>query len=316
MSKVLVTGGAGFIGSHVVERHILEGNNVVVVDDLSMGTVNNLIESDNLTFIHHSITDFDFMHNLLVTEKFDYIYLLAAVASVADTIARPTETHAVNQEANFFVLETIRKEKLSPKKVIFSSSAAVYGNLPKLPKSETDAVDPSTPYAIDKYATERFVLSYAKLYGISAAAVRFFNVYGPRQNPKSPYSGVLSIISDSLLNQKEFTLFGDGSQTRDFVYVKDVVAAMKLIEKSENTDGQVYNVATGTSRSLIDAIDALETASSRHLNVKNASERQGDIKDSASDITKLLDLGFRPSFSFENGISEYWESVERDGKDD
>lgn len=228
MKNVLVTGGAGFIGSHVVERLVAEGHHVVVVDDLSMGQRENLPDSSLVDFYEESITDCEFMEELLVKNDFDVIYLLAAIASVADTVARPYETHAVNQEANLFILKTLHEQGKTPNRIIFASSAAVYGPREGAPKVETDAVEPLTAYAIDKYATERFVLAYANLYNMNAVAVRFFNVYGPRQNPASPYSGVLSIIINALKQGKTFTLFGDGEQTRDFVYVKDVVAALKF----------------------------------------------------------------------------------------
>nr|WP_324249954.1 NAD-dependent epimerase/dehydratase family protein [Weissella confusa] len=233
--KVLVTGGAGFIGSHVVEEYQKEGHEIVVVDDLSMGSLTNIQDMSGVTFYQESIANFEFMEKLLVTEKFDVIYLLAAIASVADTIARPYESHQINQEANLFILETIRANNLEIKKLLFASSAAVYGNLPELPKMEVSPVAPATAYAIDKYATERFVLSYAELYGIPATAVRFFNVFGPRQNPASPYSGVLSIIADTLRKNETFTLMGDGRQTRDFVFVKDVVRALRILETTDGT---------------------------------------------------------------------------------
>lgn len=310
MSKVLVTGGAGFIGSHVVERHLNEGNKVVVVDDLSMGLKTNIpLDNKNLTFFNESITNFEFMKNLLVKNDFDYIYLLAAIASVADTIDRPYESHLVNQEANLVILETIRLHSLNPKRILFSSSAATYGSLPDLPKKESGAVLPATPYAVDKYATERFILSYSHLYGIPTVAVRFFNVYGPRQNPKSLYSGVLSIISNSLKNNVQFTLFGDGLQTRDFVYVKDVIVALKLAEVTDEMVGEVFNVATGNSRTLLEAISDLELASGKKLKMDLREERIGDIKYSEADISKVKSFGYEPRYSFLEGAREYWASL-------
>lgn len=169
-----MTGGAGFIGSNLVDRLIEDNDQVVVVDDLSMGLKSNLQTSSHLKFYEHSITDHELHKNLLMTEDFDYIYLLAAVASVADSVARPYETHQINQEANIFILEIIRKKKLQVKKILYTSSAAVYGNVQDLPKYETSLVDPLTPYAIDKFATERFVIDYGKLYDIPTVAVRFF----------------------------------------------------------------------------------------------------------------------------------------------
>lgn len=310
MSKnVLVTGGAGFIGSHVVESQLNAGNTVVVVDDLSMGQMNNLPESDQLIFYKKSITDKSFMSTLLKKYDFDVIYLLAAIASVADTIDRPYESHQVNQEANLFILEELRKNGLQPKRIIFSSSAATYGTLPDLPKKEDGPVMPSTAYAIDKYATERFVLTYSQLYDLPAVAVRFFNVFGPRQNPKSPYSGVLSIIANALSQNTEFKLFGDGNQTRDFVYVKDVVAALELAEENDAMVGQVFNVATGTSRTLLEAIRSLEKAAGKSLNMILYPERLGDIKYSEADISKLKSFGFSAQYDFDEGAKEYWKSL-------
>ncbi|MCT0021403.1 NAD-dependent epimerase/dehydratase family protein [Weissella cibaria] len=307
--KYLVTGGAGFIGSHVVERIVSEGNNVVIVDDLSMGSVDNIPNSELVTFYKESITNYEFMDELLVREKFDVIYLLAAIASVADTVERPYETHAVNQEANLFILKTVHEKKLMPKRILFASSATVYGPKEGQPKKESDPVEPLTAYAIDKYATERFVLAYANLYNIQAVAVRFFNVYGPRQNPASPYSGVLSIIVNALKHGKEFTMFGDGLQTRDFVYVKDVVAALKLVESREEAIGKVFNVATGTSRTLLTTIGDCEQAAGKKLNMTFKPARQGDIKKSAANIKKLSDIGYTPCYDFGDGIKEYWTSV-------
>ncbi|MBJ7658587.1 NAD-dependent epimerase/dehydratase family protein [Weissella confusa] len=308
--KVLVTGGAGFIGSHVVEEYQKEGHEIVVVDDLSMGSLTNIQDMSGVTFYQESIANFEFMEKLLVTEKFDVIYLLAAIASVADTIARPYESHQINQEANLFILETIRANNLEIKKLLFASSAAVYGNLPELPKMEVSPVAPATAYAIDKYATERFVLSYAELYGIPATAVRFFNVFGPRQNPASPYSGVLSIIADTLRKNETFTLMGDGRQTRDFVFVKDVVRALRILETTDGTDGQVYNVATGHSRQLLEAIETFEKVSGKKLRRLDAPRRTGDIQESVASIDKLEKLNFSPAYSFESGVRLYWESLE------
>lgn len=308
-NKVLITGGAGFIGSHVVERQLAEGNEVVVVDDLSMGSKDNLPENDNLVFYQESITNYDFIKKLLLENEFDYVYLLAAIASVADTIERPFESHQVNQEANLFILETLRVNNLRPARILFASSAATYGSWLDLPKRENGPVSPATAYAIDKYATERFVLSYAALYDMPAVAVRFFNVYGPRQNPKSPYSGVLSIISNSLKNDSQFKLMGDGLQTRDFVYVKDVVNALWLAQNDDSMVGDVFNVATGESRTLLEAIKSMEAAAGKELNVVKVPEREGDIKYSEADVSKLTQHGFEVRYNFAEGIAEYWNSL-------
>lgn len=309
MTKALVTGGAGFIGSNLIEELIKTMDEIIVVDDLSMGLKSNLPDSDKITFYQESITNYDFMKELLVSKKPDYIYLLAAVASVADSVARPLETHEINQNANLFILETIRTNNLPVKKILFASSAAVYGDDPELPKQEISQIKPLTPYAIDKFATERFVVDYGQLYGLNTVCVRFFNVYGPKQNPKSPYSGVLSIISDAISQNKTFTLFGDGSQTRDFVFVGDVIQALLSLMRTPEAMHDVYNVATGKTTSLKDVIKAYENIAGKKLNVEYKDARDGDIKDSAADITKLSNLGYKPKYDIQSGLNVYWQSL-------
>ncbi|GAB5051448.1 NAD-dependent epimerase/dehydratase family protein [Pediococcus ethanolidurans] len=309
MSKVLVTGGAGFIGSNLVDKLVKDGDQITVVDDLSMGLIDNLPQNKQVKFYHETITNHKFMKSLLIKEKFDYIYLLAAVASVADSVARPYETHQVNQEANIYILEIIRKYHLKVKKLLFSSSAAIYGSNPELPKKENSIVDPLTPYAIDKFSTERFVIDCGKLYGIPTVAVRFFNVYGPRQNPKSPYSGVLSLISQAIMHHSTFTLFGDGTQTRDFVFVDDVIQALILLTKKSDIVHQVFNVGSGEHVSLLQVINTYEIIAGVSLKIVNRSQRVGDIKNSYADIDKLMKVGYKPIFDIYKGLKLYWESL-------
>lgn len=310
MSKVLITGGAGFIGSTLADELIKEGQQVSIVDDLSMGSTANLPQSMNLTFYQESITNNEFMADLLKQNNFDYIYLLAAVASVADSIERPSETHEINQNANLNILEIIRQNHLDPKKIVFSSSAAVYGNNPELPKKETSPIDPLSPYAIDKFATERFMVDYGQLYDLPTVCTRFFNVYGPKQNPKSPYSGVLSIISDCLMKDEPFTLYGDGSQTRDYVYIDDVVNALILLAKSEEAQHDVYNVATGNSTGLIEVITDYEQASGLSLKIISKDARLGDVQNSLADIKKIRKLGYQPNTNIEDGLVKYWNALQ------
>lgn len=306
-SRILITGGAGFIGSNLAD-HLIENNEIVVVDDLSMGKIENLPKSTQLHFFKHSITDTNFMSKLLVKWNFDYIFLLAAVASVADTISRPCETHKINQDANINVMEMVRVNKLPVKKILFSSSAAVYGNNPELPKCESSAIDPLSPYAVDKFASERFVIDYGKLYGIPTVATRFFNVYGPKQNPKSPYSGVLSLIKAAAKNNRTFTIFGDGKQTRDFVYIEDVVKAMELLMVSRNAIHKVYNVATSKVTSLNSIIDIFGEISGKDISVNYEGARPGDIKESYASIDKIQALGYKPKYTINVGLKKYWNS--------
>ncbi|MDU7065373.1 MAG: GDP-mannose 4,6-dehydratase [Lactobacillus crispatus] len=305
MSKVLITGGAGFIGSNLAKALVRDGDEVVVVDDLSMGNLKN-IEGLNLTFFNHDVTDKKFMHTLLKENKFDYIFFMAAIASVADSVERPLETHKVNQEAVIDTLECIYRNNLSLKRFVFTSSAAVYGDLADTPKKETSPVQPLTPYAIDKYASERYTIDYNNLYGIPTVAVRFFNVFGPNQNPNSPYSGVLSIITDKLKENKTFNLYGDGSQTRDYIYVSDVVNALRYIS-TKNKRATVYNIAQGGETSLLDIIHIYEKIANKQLKIKQLPARKGDIKRSVADISKLKNLGFTPKWSLEQGLKAYWK---------
>lgn len=307
-SKILITGGAGFIGSTLADK-LIESNTIVIVDDLSMGKVENLPKSDNLHFFEHSITDTKFMEKLLVEWNFDYIYLMAAIASVADTVARPLETHAVNLEANVQILDVIRRNKLHLKKLLFTSSAAVYGNNPELPKKETSSIQPLTPYAIDKYASGRYAIDYGMLYNIPTVVTRFFNVYGPKQNPESPYSGVLSLIGEAAKSKKSFTVFGDGEQTRDFVYIDDVIQALILLMINDDAIYEAFNVATGISTSLNDVIRAFTDISKNIFSVKYEHDRGGDIKNSLADITKIKKLGYVPRYSVKEGLAVYNASL-------
>jgi UDP-glucose 4-epimerase len=307
-SKILITGGAGFIGSTLADK-LIESNTIVIVDDLSMGKVENLPKSDHLHFFEHSITDTKFMEKLLVEWNFDYIYLMAAIASVADTVARPLETHAVNLEANVQILDVIRRNKLHLKKLLFTSSAAVYGNNPELPKKETSSIQPLTPYAIDKYASGRYAIDYGILYNIPTVVTRFFNVYGPKQNPESPYSGVLSLIGDSANSNTTFHVFGNGEQTRDFVYVDDVVQALILLMIEKQSVFEAYNVATGESTSLNEIIGYFKKISGVNFAVEYNDNRAGDILDSVASIDKISELGYEPQYDVLHGLEQYWQEL-------
>lgn len=309
MKYILITGGAGFIGSNLANFYA-SNYKIIVIDDLSMGNLTNLTQSDNILFIKGDVTDSDFMLNILSDYSFEYIFHLAAIASVADSIERPVETHQVNFESVLNLLELIRKYQGNLKKLVFSSSAAVYGDEPTFPKKEESAICPLTPYAIDKFAAERYVVDYYHLYDIPTAAVRFFNVYGINQNPQSPYSGVISILVDRYKKLKDgqpevFTMFGDGSQSRDFVYIDDVVQALSLVAEKDDSLGNVYNIGTGTSTSLNELVEIADTILNVKLPVSYLPERSGDIKHSIADISKVKELGYKSAFSVNDGLLNY-----------
>ncbi|EHK2907016.1 NAD-dependent epimerase/dehydratase family protein [Enterococcus faecium] len=309
MENILITGGAGFIGS-TLANCLAKSNKVLVIDDLSMGEKSNLSSSENIKFIEGSVTDKDLMSEILTNNQFEYIYHLAAIASVADSVARPIETHQVNFESVLMLLEFCRKYQQNLKRLIFSSSAAVYGDEPTLPKKEESVIRPLTPYAIDKFAAEQYVLDYYHLYNVPTSAVRFFNVYGPNQNPNSPYSGVISILVDQykkhLKNENsKFILFGDGEQSRDFVYIEDVIQALLLIATKKEALGRQFNVGTGKASSLNDLIHTIDQSLDTKIAINYQDERAGDIRYSLANIERLTSLNFRQKYSLLDGMKKY-----------
>lgn len=313
MGKILITGGAGFIGS-TLANFLVKKNEITIIDDLSMGNKKNLDDFKKFDFIEGSVTDIELMKSILKCNQFDYIYHLAAVASVADSVERPYETHQVNFESVLLLLELCRKYQSNLKRIVFSSSAAVYGDEPTLPKKEESVIRPLTPYAIDKFAAEQYVLDYYHLYGLPTSAVRFFNVYGPNQNPSSPYSGVISILVNCYekIIAKEnvkFTLFGDGNQSRDFVYIEDVIQALLLVSEQDEALGKQFNVGTGVASSLNELITVIDQLLGINLEVEYQDEREGDIKYSIANIDRLKSLGYNPKFPLLSGMKKYTETV-------
>ena len=315
MGDILITGGAGFIGSHLVEECLNNYANkkIVVIDDLSTGKVENLPKSERLEFIKGSITNKKILEHIFSEYKLEKVFHLAAVASVQKSVENPEETHKINFDGTLYLLNLSIKYDI--KKFVFASSSAVYGDLEELPKKEDMPVKPITPYAVDKYASERYVLNSYHLYGLPATALRFFNVFGERQDPSSPYSGVLSIFMDRIAKYKQgketkITIFGDGKQTRDFIYVKDVVKALIMVSDLEETNGEVYNLGLGKENSLLDILNILRELVNELPPIEFASERKGDIKRSVADISKIKKLGFEPKFSLKDGLKrllyEYW----------
>lgn len=314
--KYLVTGGAGFIGSNLTNMLVKKGNEVVVIDDLSMGKVENLNDLGKVEFIKGSVTDKELMKSILTKHQFDYVFHLVAVASVADSVERPVETHEVNYNAVLNILDLIRKYQRNLKRFVFASSAAVYGDDPELPKKETSPIKPMTQYAVDKFAAERTAINFNNLYNVPASAVRFFNVYGPNQNPEPPYFGVISILLDRYTrNLKgeniEFTLFGDGSQVRDFIFIEDVLYALLLVSESEISLGQVFNVGTENGTDLNQVIMELNEIYGFDLPVTYKAVRVGDIHRSIADISSLKSLGFMPENTVFQGLSKLVEFLRR-----
>jgi UDP-glucose 4-epimerase len=304
--KALVTGGAGFIGSHIVDRLIRDGHEVVVLDDFSTGHRSNLTEHERLTIVEGDISNADTVNECM--QGVDWVFHKAAVASVPKTVNDPVGSSLVNYHGTLHLLEAARKNKV--KRFVFASSAALYGDEPTLPKVETMCPVTLSPYAVDKLASEFACGMYTKLYGLDTVCLRYFNVYGPRQDPSSPYSGVISIFTDKLKNKQIPTIFGDGEQTRDFVFVSDVVEAnMKAITTEEGV-GEYYNVATGNKVTLNNLLKVLYDIYGLEFDVNYGEVRQGDIKESYAVIDKAISkLNWNPTVELNQGLKILCDSI-------
>jgi UDP-glucose 4-epimerase len=281
--KVLVTGGAGFIGSHLVDALLAQHIDVNVLDNFSTGKHDHLTPHAHLNIIEGDVRDADQVSQ--AAEGVNVIVHLAAVASVQKSIQEPMMTHAVNFGGTLNVLEAARLQQV--KRVLFASSAAVYGDIPQLPAVENAALNPLTPYAIDKLASERYLDFYRRTHGIETASFRFFNIFGSRQDPASPYSGVISIFVASALAGKPLTVYGDGQQTRDFICVEDVISILLQAVTTPTVYTDPLNIGNGTSISLQQLIAMLESILNKKITVNYQPARPGDIRHSRADIQLL-----------------------------
>ncbi len=304
--KILVTGGAGFIGSHLVEKLVRAGHFVRVLDNLSTGKYANLAPIGAAV----DVVIGDIRDRTIVSacvKRMDAVVHLAAVASVQASIDDPVATHQTNFDGTLNLLNAARQHGVS--RFLYASSAAVYGNTQALPITEDLKPGPLTPYAIDKLAGEYYLNHYFRQYGLATTAFRFFNIYGPRQDPSSPYSGVISIFMDCLHKGKAFTLFGDGTQTRDFVYVGDLAGLLAAALNQAQLHGQVVNVGTGIEWSLLQLINELKSLSGKSLTLYRAPARAGDIVRSCADTRRLQQLaGAVPATPLAKGLEALMRS--------
>jgi len=299
--NVLITGGAGFIGSHLVEHLLAAGNTVRVLDNLSTGKRENLPAHARLEFVQGDIRDRDVV--LECARDMQAIVHLAAVASVQASVDDPTGTHATNFDGTLHLLEAARTEHV--RRFLYASSAAVYGDNTRLPLVEEEILNPLSPYATDKLAGEYYLRFYHAKFGIETTAFRFFNIFGPRQDPSSPYSGVISIFVERVSRGEPVTVFGDGRQTRDFVYVGDLVALLALALARAETAGQVINIGRGQQCSLLELLEALEKLTGKPVERRFAAARLGDIVHSCADISRLVRLlGKAPETDIVTGLGE------------
>lgn len=304
--KALVTGGAGFIGSHIVERLLKDGHEVIVLDDFSTGHRSNLSDNEALAIVEGDISNPDTVKENMA--GIDWVFHKAAVASVPKTVNDPVGSSAVNYQGTLHLLEAARNNNV--KRFVFASSAALYGDEPTLPKIETMCPVTLSPYAVDKLASEFACGMYTKLYGLETVCLRYFNVYGPRQDPSSPYSGVISIFTDKLKNKETPTIFGDGEQTRDFVFVSDVVEANMKAATTETGTGQYYNIATGKKITLNQLLETLCEIYNIEFNVNYENVRKGDIKESYAAVEKANTiLKWNPSIELSQGLKLLCDSL-------
>jgi UDP-glucose 4-epimerase len=298
--SALVTGGAGFIGSHLVEALVDGGCRVTVLDDLSSGWESNLASvAGRITFLRGSICDRRMVAK--AAAGCEVVFHLAAVVSVPKTVDDPLGSAAVNETGSLNVLEAARGARA--RRVVFAGSSAVYGDEPTLPKREEMPPKPLTPYAVQKRVVEYYLSVYQSLYGLETVGLRFFNVFGPRQDPSSPYSGVISIFMNKALSGELPVIYGDGCQSRDFVFVGDVVQALLSAAKSSSAPGKVYNVGTGKSLTISGLWEMIADLSGSVAKPVNQPPRPGDIPHSLSAIdSAAADLGFVPRVSLETGL--------------
>lgn len=298
--RTLVTGGAGFIGSHIVRRLLELGHAVRVLDDFSTGSRDNLAEvSSDVEITAGDVRDADALER--VANGCEVIFHEAAIVSVPYSIEHPMESHAVNVVGTLNTLEVARR--VGARRVVFASSAAVYGAEPTLPKVESMLPAPISPYGVEKLTCEHYLAAWAHLFGVETVALRYFNVFGPRQDPSSPYSGVISVFVDRLLAGRGVTFFGDGRQTRDFVYAGDVAEANVLAASARGVSGRVYNVACGRETSLLDLATMIGDAVGRPVVRTFEPARVGDIARSSADIGRARDeLGYAPAVTVEEGL--------------
>ena len=304
----LVTGGAGFIGSHLVKELIRQGQQVTVLDNLSGGNLDNLnCVKDQITFIQGDICDFADVID--ACDGVDYVLHLAALISVAESMEKPRETAEINVQGTVNVLEAAKQ--CGVKRVVFSSSAAVYGTRPELPYEETTPIDCQSPYAWSKQAGAELCQLYTKAYGLEAVALRYFNVFGPGQNPNSAYAAVIAKFMQLAAENKPLGIDWDGLQSRDFVSVKDVVQA-NLLAATKGVPGEIYNVASGRTCTLLELADTIEKVSGRKLGRVSRPKRPGDVHESSANITKITALGYKPCVTLEEGLREMWaEEMEK-----
>lgn len=297
MARYLVTGGAGFIGSHLVEELLRRGETVRVADNFSTGVRENV--PPQVELFEGDVADEAFATRAVA--GCDYVLHEAAIPSVPRSVAEPLATHRANVDGTLAMLVASRDAGV--KRLVFAGSSSVYGNAVVLPKREDMRPGPMTPYALQKLVAEQYCQMFTSLYGLETVTTRYFNVFGPRQQPGSPYSGVISLFIDALATGRRPTVLGDGRQTRDFTYVGDVVGGVLAAATTPGVGGEVFNVAVGGRISLLELVGTLQRLLKTDVEPIFGPAREGDVRDSQADIVKARQkLGFEPQTPFEEGL--------------
>jgi len=299
MANYLVTGGAGFIGSHLTEELLRRGERVRVVDSLITGKRQNLAHLTGVEFMEGDLADAAVAS--AAVKGIDYVLHQAAIPSVPRSVQDPITSNRANIDASLNVLVAARDAGV--KRVVYAGSSSAYGNTPTLPKVETMPTAPLSPYALQKLVAEQYCQMFTQLYGLETVTIRYFNVFGPRQDPSSPYSGVISLFISALCEGRQPAIYGDGEHTRDFTYVANVVDGVLRACQAEGASGEVINVATGGRISLNQLFRTVRDLVGANIEPRYEAPRAGDVKDSQADIGKAERLlGYRPSVPFEEGL--------------
>lgn len=295
--KILVTGGAGFIGSHIVEHYQGKADEIRVLDNLRTGYRHNLDGLEH-TFLEGSVTDRALVKKAV--EGVDYIFHLAALVSVPESMEKPIECVEINVTGLLNVLEEASAARV--KKLVLASSAAVYGDNPTVPKVESMIPEPKSPYAITKLDGECYLEMFRREGKLETAALRFFNVFGPRQDPKGAYAAAVPIFIEKAVKNEPITVYGDGLQTRDFIYVKDIVGALTFAAETDGVRG-VFNAGYGGQITIKELADNLIAAQQSQSSIQHATERAGDVKHSRASADKLRAAGWSPRYTLEEGLA-------------
>ena len=303
--RYLVTGGAGFIGSNIVDELVRRGHSVAVLDDLSTGNEANLAGvRGKIDFRAGSITDL--AEAQAACKGADYVIHLAARTSVPKSVQDPLETNRVNIDGTLNVLVAARDAAV--KRIVYAASSSAYGETPALPKTEAMQPQPISPYGVTKFVGELYAQVFGRVYGLENASVRYFNVFGPRQDPTSQYSGVLSRFMLAILQRESPVVYGDGEQSRDFTYIDNVVDETLRACEASGASGKVFNGGTGARITLNEVLKQLEKITGRKIQAKYDPPRAGDIRNSQADISLARKvLGYEPRVHFDDGLKRTWE---------